>query len=123
MLMAAAAILAAYNDSGTKAYYVLDRNRKNPGLRQLCRWNYQSLSINTGKMNKTQQEVLRLISEGTFERRDIEAKWTVSFDDELKHKGKKMIRKIREHDFCTCGHLEEKTPKKINTSNKGNKRM
>ena len=108
-VMAAAAILAATMKC-TKAYYVLDE-RKNPGQDNYV-VELPIPLINTGRMNETQQKVLRLIAEGTFERRDIEAKWTVSFDDELKHKGKKMIRKIREHDFCTCGHLEERHPKK-----------
>ena len=108
-VQAAAAVLSAYKH-GTKAYYILNRN-KNKNLKEYVD-PLPIPSMNIGKMNETQQKVLRLISEGTFERRDIEAKWTVSFDDELKHKGKKMIRKIREHDFCTCGHLEERHPKK-----------
>ena len=108
-VQAAAAVLSAYKH-GTKAYYILNRNI-NKNLKEYV-VPLPIPSMNIGKMNETQQKVLRLISEGTFERRDIEAKWTVSFDDELKHKGKKMIRKIREHDFCTCGHLEERHPKK-----------
>ena len=108
-VQAAAAVLSAYKH-GTKAYYILNRN-KNKNLKEYVD-PLPIPSMNIGKMNETQQKVLRLISEGTFERRDIEAKWTVSFDDELKHKGKKMIRKIREHDFCTCGHWEKRHPKK-----------
>ena len=107
-VMAAAAILAATMKC-TKAYYVLDE-RKNPGQDNYV-VELPIPLINTGKMNETQQEVLRLISEGTFERIDIEKISPVSFDDELKPKGKTMTQKTQ-HNFCTCGHWEEKHPKK-----------
>ena len=107
-VMAAAAILAATMKC-TKAYYVLDE-RKNPGQDNYV-VELPIPLINTGRMNKTQHDVLRLIAEGTFERIDIEKISPVSFDDELKHKGKTMIRKMQ-HGFCTCGHWEEKHPKK-----------
>ena len=69
-------------------------------------------SMNIGKMNETQQKVLRLISEGTFERIDIIEKISpVSLDDKWKSKGKTISEK-RQYDFCTCGHWEEKHPKK-----------
>ena len=108
-VMAAAAILAATMKC-TKAYYVLDE-RKNPGQDNYV-VELPIPLINTGKMNETQQEVLRLISEGTFERIDIIEKISpVSFDDKWKPKGKTISEK-RQYDFCTCGHWEEKHPKK-----------
>ena len=108
-VMAAAAILAATMKC-TKAYYVLDE-RKNPGQDNYV-VELPIPLINTGKMNETQQEVLRLISEGTFERIDIIEKISpVSLDDKWKPKGK-TISKKRQYDFCTCGHWEEKHPKK-----------
>ena len=108
-VMAAAAILAATMKC-TKAYYVLDE-RKNPGQDNYV-VELPIPLINTGKMNETQQEVLRLISEGTFERIDIIEKISpVSLDDKWKPKGKTISEK-RQYDFCTCGHWEEKHPKK-----------
>ena len=107
-VMAAAAILAATMKC-TKAYYVLDE-RKNPGQDNYV-VELPIPLINTGRMNETQQKVLRLIAEGTFERIDIEKISPVSFDDELKPKGKTMTQKTQ-HNFCTCGHWEEKHPKK-----------
>jgi len=107
-VMAAAAILAATMKC-TKAYYVLDE-RKNPGQDNYV-VELPIPLINTGRMNKTQHDVLRLIAEGTFERIDIEKISPVSFDDELKPKGKTMTQKTQ-YDFCTCGHWEEKHPKK-----------
>ena len=109
-VMAAAAILAATMKC-TKAYYVLDE-RKNPGQDNYV-VELPIPLINTGKMNETQQEVLRLISEGTFERIDIEKISLVSSskDEGWQPKRKTMTWKTQ-HDFCTCGHWEEKHPKK-----------
>ena len=104
-VMAAAAILAATMKC-TKAYYVLDE-RKNPGQDNYV-VELPIPLINTGRMNKTQHDVLRLIAEGTFERTDIDKTSPVSFDDELKPRRRMGIQ----HDFCTCGHWEEKHPKK-----------
>ena len=109
-VMAAAAILAATMKC-TKAYYVLDE-RKNPGQDNYV-VELPIPLINTGKMNETQQEVLRLISEGTFERIDIiEMISPVLLDDKWKPKGKTISEKRPQYDLCTCGHWEEKHPKK-----------
>ena len=109
-VQAAAAVLSAYKH-GTKAYYILHRG-KNKNLKEYV-VPLPIPSMNIGKMNKYQQLVLGLISEGTFERIDIEKISLVSSskDEGWQPKRKTMTWKTQ-HDFCTCGHWEEKHPKK-----------
>lgn len=61
--MAAAAMLAA-TIRGTKAYYVLDTRKKELGPKYVVKLPVPAIGI--AKLNSTQQEVLRLVSEGTF---------------------------------------------------------